>query len=40
MNNIKDINEFINSELNVVKVFTLETEKKLDILKSEYSHES
>src|SRR5438034_7252815 len=40
MNNTEDINEFINSELNVIKVLILETEKKLDVLKSEYSCES
>ena len=40
MNDTENINEFIDSELNVVKVFTLETEKKLDILKSEYSYEN
>ena len=40
MNDTEDINEFIDSELNVVKVLTLETEKKLDVLKSEYSYES
>ena len=40
MNDIEDIDEFIDSELNIVKVLTLEIEKKLDILKSEYLHES
>ena len=40
MNDTDDINEFINSELNVVKVLTLEAEKKIDVLKSEYSCES
>ena len=40
MNDTEDINEFIDSELNVVKVLILETEKKLDVLKSEYLCES
>ena len=40
MNDMKNINEFINSELNVVKILTLKAEQKIDILKSEYSCES
>ena len=40
MNDMKNIDKFINSELNVVKILILEAEKKVDILKSEYSHES
>ena len=40
MNNMKNIDKFINFKLNVVKVLILEAEKKVDILKSEYSHEN
>ena len=39
-NNTEDFNEFIDSELNVVKILVLKAEKKINILKSEYSHES
>ena len=37
MNDIEDINEFIDVELNIVRIFILKTEKKINILKSEYS---
>ena len=33
---IENIDEFINVELNVVRIFILEAEKKINILKSEY----
>ena len=36
----EDINEFINIKLNIIKVLILKAEKKIDVLKSEYSHES
>ena len=35
-NNIENFNEFINSELNIVKIFVLKAEKKINILKSKY----
>ena len=39
-NDIEDLDEFIDSELNVVKVLVLKAEKKVDILKLKYLCES
>ena len=40
VNDTEDIDKFIDTKLNVIRILTLEAEKKVNILKSEYSHES